>query len=56
MQIVDGKRMHMRTLFGKDLSNCEVKRVKSKAKHLYVFCFDKKLRKKYKELAKPYPK
>lgn len=64
--VVNGNHYHARSV-SKKFGNAQIeylkkhidknaKRIKSKGKHKYLFCFDKKMRKKYLKKAKPYPK
>ena len=66
--IINGRHVHKKNLArsGETLSESfervkrykdpSAKRVMSKGKRKYVFCFEKKMRKKYLKQAKPYPK
>lgn len=64
--IVNGRNTHKRTIGARGwTSNIEWLRenidtnaeiCKSKGRHKYIYCFDKKLRKKWQKEARPYPK
>ena len=64
--IINGKKVHPRTVGSAGIKqtiesvrekldpNAEI--FYTKGKHKYIFCFDKRMRKKYLQQAKPYPK
>ena len=64
--IVNGKRMHYKTVVSQGWKNNEkwlrehvdpnAREVQSGDKHKYLYFLDRKLRKRLKELERPYPK
>lgn len=64
--IINGRRMHPKTVYSRGWSQSEVwlrenvdpaaTLVRTAGKHKYLYCFDRKLAKKIRESAKPYPK
>lgn len=64
--IIFGEKTHPRTITARGWKNslqwlkenvdADVEAVIGKGKHKYIYCFDKKLFKKYRKLTKPYPK
>jgi len=54
--IINGKVVHKKTVNSKFGTTKGFKTIKSKPKHKYIYCLDKVLLKKYKEISKPYPK
>ena len=64
--ILQGKKTHPRTITARGWKNslqwlkenidADAELIIGKGKHKYIYCFDKKLLKKYRKFAKPYPK
>lgn len=64
--LIHGQRMHPRTVYSKGWRQSlpwlrehidpDAQEIKTAGKHKYLFCFDKKTRRKLLKTAKPYPK
>ena len=64
--VIHGQKMHPKTVYSRgwrqssewlqeNVDPCATM-LRTKGKHKYIFCFDKHMRQKLKQLAKPYPK
>ena len=63
---IHGRKLHCKSVYAKygtqsvkwvrENVDPNVKEIIGKGKHKYIYCFDKRMRKKYLQMAKPYPK